>query len=197
MNQTIFGSFAASDTKKGVCNMKRVFIVFAIVGVAVLALSAAGFAYAQSRTPMGPFTPSMWNEHQGFAPGQMHRGYPGFEHGMMGSDGAPGLLESYMHPVLAEALELTPEVFEARHEAGETFWQIAEGQGYTPDEARELMLQAREDALAQAVTDALITQEQADWMASRMSLMEANGYGPGTGTCDGEGFHGPGARGTK
>jgi hypothetical protein len=172
--------------------MKKALFVFAILGVTVLALGLAGFAYAQSQTPMGPFESGMWGENQGFGPGS--HGYPGFGPGAMGNYGDPGQLEEYMHPALAEALGLTPEELETRHEAGETFWEIAEGQGFTLEEAQELMLQVRADALTQAVADGLLTQEQADWMSSRMSLMEANGYGPGSGECDGEGSHGPGGQ---
>jgi hypothetical protein len=60
------------------------------------------------------------------------------------------------------------------------------------------MLEARADALQQAVEAGTITPEQADWMSQRMSRMEERGFGSGglgSGACDGTGPHGSGQRG--
>jgi hypothetical protein len=93
-----------------------------------------------------------------------------------------------MYPAMSAALGLTPEEFDARHEAGESFWDIAEAQGLTTEEAWDLMLGARNEALAQAVADGVITQEFADWMTGQMEAMHGEGFGPGGGHCDGEGY---------
>jgi glycosyltransferase A (GT-A) superfamily protein (DUF2064 family) len=90
----------------------------------------------------------------------------------------------------AEAIGLTSEEVQSRLQAGETMWQIAESQGFSDEEIADLMLAAREAALAQAVSDGVITQEQADLMLERMQQMHANGFGPGS--CHGAG---PGGNG--
>ena len=148
--------------------MKKSLIVVTIVSVAVLALATAGFAYAQSG---------------GANPGGFGRG----GHGM--GDGE-GLLHEVMVDSMASALGLTPEELETRHEAGETAYDIAISQGLSADEASILIAEARSDALAQAVSEGLITQDQADWMLERQGSM-----GAGIGECDGTGPIGNGGFG--
>jgi len=53
-----------------------------------------------------------------------------------------------------------------------------------------LVLSARAAALQQAVADGVITQEFADGMLAHMDAMHGEGFGPGGGHCDGEGFSG-------
>ena len=161
--------------------MKKILFVLTIAGVAVLTLGVVGFAYAQAQTPT-PFP--------GYGPGMMDGGYG--HGGMMGTGvginpGEMGALHEYMYPAMAAALGLTPEEFDARHEAGETFWDIAESQGLTSEEAWALMQTARNEALQQAVADGVITQEFADQMLARMDAMHGNGFGPGSGSCHGGG----------
>ena len=176
--------------------MKKTLLVLTIVGVAVLALGVAGFAYAQSQTPP-PFPgygPGMMGGGYGYGRGgMMGQGYgpgimgAGFGYGMMGAYGEMGALHEYMYPAMAAALGLTPEEFDARHEVGETFWDIAEAQGLTAEEAWALMQTARDEALRQAVAEGVITQEFADWMLAHMDAMHGGVYGPGSGHCDGGG----------
>ena len=59
------------------------------------------------------------------------------------------------------------DAFEARHDAGETFYQIALAEGFTAEEIPALMQAARANALDAAAKDGVISQEQADWMSSR------------------------------
>lgn len=187
--------------------MKKTLLGIAIVGVAVLALGVAGFAYAQSQTPQfyGPGMPALSHAAgmgSGDAYGMMGAGYGyghgsimGAGHGMgsmshaagMGGYGEMGALHDYMYPAMAAALGLTPEEFDARHEAGETFWNIAEAQGLSTEEAWNLMQAARNEALQQAVADGIITQEFADGILEHMDAMHSAGFGPGSGHCDGEG----------
>ena len=176
--------------------MKKTLLVIAILASAALILGVSGFAYAQSQTPVPQ--PGTW-----YGPDMMG----GYGYGMMGGDGygmmggyGMGMmmgdhaemeqLHDYMYPAMAEALGLTPEAFDARHEAGETFWDIAAAQGLTPEEAWSLMLAARNDALAQALADGVITQEFADWMIGHMDAMYGAGYGPGNDHCNSEGSNG-------
>ena len=77
-----------------------------------------------------------------------------------------GAIEEAMHDNLATALGLTPEELAARLDAGETISNIAISLGFDVTEVRDIVTSARTDALAQAVVDGLITQEEADWLAS-------------------------------
>ena len=129
----------------------------------------AGFAFAQSGDA---------------DPGEFGRG----GHGLNG--GGEGILHEVMVDSLASALGITPEELESRHEAGETAYDIAISQGLSADEATALIAEARADALAQAVSDGLITQDQADWMLERQGSMGARG-----GDCDGSGHEGNGGFG--
>ncbi|GAB4505049.1 MAG: hypothetical protein Fur0043_20440 [Anaerolineales bacterium] len=95
-----------------------------------------------------------------------------------------GLLHEYMVKAMAEAVGLSVNEFESRQAAGETFYQIALSKGFTAEEIPALMLDARARALAAAVADGLISQEQAEWMNShgfgRGGMMGVYG---GNGTC--------------
>jgi len=82
------------------------------------------------------------------------------------ADGA-GYMHDYMEQAMAESVSLTVEEFEARHDAGETFYQIALAEGFSAEEIPALMQEARVNGLNEAVAAGVITQEQADWMGSR------------------------------
>lgn len=171
-------------------------ILYIVVGfmVAVLVFGVAGYAYAQSQTPPIPEYP--------YGPG-MHamRGVEGmgggYGHGMMGGSGMMGWNDEYgpMHDAmiaaLAEALSLTPEELEARHDAGETMWQIAESEGLSPEAIQELMLSAHDNALEDAVANGWLTEEQAEWMDAHMDQMWSGEYGNGGfgGHCGGGGWN--------
>jgi len=107
--------------------------------------------------------------------------------GMMGAEEGP--MHDAMISAFADALGLTPEELEARHDDGETLWQIAEAQGLSESDIQTLMVTARGEALTQAVADGELDQEQADWM---LSHMDEGTFG--SGSCDGStgGFHGHG-----
>ena len=116
-----------------------------------------------------------------------------------------GLLHDYMEKAMAEAVDLSVSAFEARHDAGETFYQIALAEGFTAEEIPALMQAARANALDAAVKDGVISQEQADWMGSRGfgrgGMHGFGGYGNGAcpmyedGQVPGAGFGGGGMRG--
>ena len=80
-----------------------------------------------------------------------------------------GILENSIHEALANLLEISPEELTELENDGESFIEIALSKGYDFSEARELMEEARADALAQAVADGVLTQEDADWHTSRGS----------------------------
>lgn len=167
--------------------MKKILIGLAVFSIVALTFGAVNFAYAQGGTnPWGGF----------HNPGMMGGNYGDHNYDMMGSGFGPGMMsaeEGPMHDAMitafADALGLTPAELEARHDAGETLWQIAEAQGLSESEVQTLMFTARDGALAQAVVDGQFTQEQADWMLSHMD--EGNF---GSGSCHGgtDGFQGHG-----
>jgi hypothetical protein len=172
---------------EGAYRMKKI-AVLGFVFIAVAAL-AVGVAFAQTPAPQG---------NGSYGPGMMG-GRGG--HGMMGFggpvDGSYGPMHETMVSTFAEAFGLTPEALQARLDAGETMWQVADSQGYDLETFRSLMLEARAEALQKAVENGTITQEQADWMSQRMNRMGGFGYGAcdGSGPADGMGMRGGGVRG--
>lgn len=169
--------------------MNKVFTIGVIVAVLLVALGIAGVAYAQDQTPTVP--------ENTYGAGMM--GGQGRHGGMMGGfraagstqASADGLLHDYMFSAIASVFGVTPEELQAAHDAGQTMWDLAQEQGLTQEQFAAKMLEARTQALGQAVADGVITQEQADWMLSRMSQM---GQGTGGGPCMGGDFAGRGGR---
>lgn len=94
---------------------------------------------------------------------------------MMGWGGNFGPMHETMLNTLADALDLTPEELEARHDAGETFWEIAEAEGLSAEEIQELMFSAHDVALEDAVANGWLTEEQAEWMDSHMQQQMLEG----------------------
>ena len=73
-----------------------------------------------------------------------------------------------LHAALAEALDLSVEEFEAAVESGERISTLAEAAGVTKEELGEIFSSFRSDAIAQALAEGKITQDQADEMLERM-----------------------------
>lgn len=163
--------------------MKKIWIIAGLLGITVLALGAAGLAYAQSGTPQ-PVTPP------GYGNGMI--GGRGNFAGMRGGyiSGEEGPNHDYMIDVFAEAIGLSPEEVETRLASGETMWQIVESEGVAMEEFGEIMSQVHSDFIQQALDDGTLTQEHADFMASHRA---AGGFGQGFGDCMGDsaygGFH--------
>jgi hypothetical protein len=155
--------------------MKKTLLVAVFVGLAIFAFATAGVVYAQTDTPTVP--------DEGTPRFQMFgRGSFGMRlHAM--ADRGSGLLHDYMHPALAEAFGLTPAELQARIDAGDTLWAIAEEQGLTQDEFWSLKIAAHSQAVKNALADGVITQEQADFMLERIERMGQGGMGAGS--CDG------------
>ncbi len=163
--------------------MKKI-LIGVVLGVAVLALGTAGFAYAQNQTPPAPEYPygsGMMGNYDGFDHGRgMMDGYVrDYGHGMhvlsgaegMGWDGEYGPMQDVMVAALAAALDLTPEEMEARHDAGETLWQIAEAEGLTEEEIRDVMFSAHDLASEDAIANGWMAEEQSEWMDAHMEQM--------------------------
>lgn len=159
--------------------MNKGLLVIALLMVAVIALSTTSVVHAQTETPTNSTTD--------FTYGFGHRGGGG----MMGGSGS-GILHDEMVAIFAEKLGLTVEEIESRLTTGETMSDIALAQGYTYDEFVTMMTEVRTQSINQAVSNGTLTQEQADWMNSRVERMGTGLYGMqnseyrgmmGNGTC--------------
>jgi hypothetical protein len=135
-----------------------------IVAIAALAFGASGVAYAQS--------PNQAAGAGGAAMGgRGARG--GFGAGT--SVAGDGILHDYLMSGYAEALDIPVADLEARLASGETMSQIALSAGLTLDEFRALMVDVRSQAIDQALSDGLLTQDQADWLKLRGAGQMAGG----------------------
>jgi hypothetical protein len=167
--------------------MKKIFVIGSLLGALVIAFGAVGLVYAQTQTPTNPGTPN------GGGRGMMGGRFGGFN--ASAADGTYGPLHEYMVNALSKAFDLTPQELEDLHSQGTTLYQYAVNNGTSAEQFREKLLAARSEAFQQAAADGVISQDQADWMLSRTNGMWANGYGPGSGACDGTGPQGGGMRG--
>jgi uncharacterized membrane protein len=91
-----------------------------------------------------------------------------------------------MFDTAAEALGLTPEEYFAELHDGKTLEEIAEAQGVELEAVQEAMnasrSEAMREAIAQAVEDGNLTQEQADWLLEGLEQgFMGRGFGFGHG----------------
>jgi ribosomal protein S20 len=105
-------------------------------------------------------------------------------------------LQSYLNRdvLLAKALGMTVEELQAAYADGATLSDLMSERGLEAAAVREKLLAAYDEALAQAVADGVITQEQADEMQDRRAF----GFGDPSGFSDpfgSRGRMGPGGRG--
>lgn len=153
--------------------MNKKMIVTAVVAALVLGLMVVGLTSAQTLTG-------------GRGPGGMRNG-AGIHRTVPPQDMGP--MHEAMLNALAEGLGLTRADLDARLAAGETPYTIAQAQGLTDEEFTALMQAARAAAIAQAVVDGTLTQEQATWMLSHnMQGMGANMHSGGMGNMMGGGM---------
>jgi len=155
-----------------------------ILGVAILTLSVASPTFAAEPARGGP---GGGGGAGGSTGGNGNQGTTGTGTGVPveQSINLDGIFSDLIHANLSSALGITPEELAARLDAGETISSIALSLGFDSATISNILMQARADALAQAVADGLITQEQADWIASRGNQTPAASYGDGI--CDGTG----------
>jgi hypothetical protein len=139
--------------------MKKFIVSIALLAVVVMALGSTSSVFAQTPTPQAPV--------------------PGTQ---------LGFLHDEMVTVYAEALGLSVDDINTRLTNGETMAQIAYSIGKTAAEFRTMMTDVRTKAIALAVKNGTITQEQADWMNQR-----GNGQMMGGGVGRGRGSRGAGA----
>jgi hypothetical protein len=168
--------------------MKKGLLIGALVGILVGALVVAGYAFAQTPTPVPQFP---------FGRGMMGGRQQGGMMGGYGNTGQHGPMHEYMEKAFAEALGLTQEDLETALDSGKTMWQVAQEKGLTQEQFQQAMLEARQNAFEQMVADGVITQTQANWMLSHMQNLGGQGgrFG-GQGGCPGMGgsYSGPGSQ---
>jgi len=138
--------------------MNKFVLTMMVVAVVALALGTVGVAYAQTPT-QAPRTGSG----SGWMGGRGSRG--GMGTGNMAA--GEGILHDYLIAAYAEKLNIPAVDLEARLGQGETMAQIGASKGLTVEQFRTLMVEARTQAIDQAVADGTLTQEQADWMKQR------------------------------
>lgn len=101
--------------------------------------------------------------------GKKHDRKPGFkEHGRNFNDD------------MAKALGLTPDQLKSEFQSGKKLPQIIADQGLTPEQFHQKMLEIKKEALAKAVSEGKLTQEQADKIIQKME-QRRSGPAPGTG----------------
>jgi hypothetical protein len=156
--------------------MKKIILTMVLVAVVAVTLASVGMANAQ-----GPAQTS--GTGTGLTGGRGSRG---------GSSGGNAMVdESILHDYLiaayAQKLNIPAADLETRLNNGETMAQIAVAQGFTIEQTRTLMVEARTQAIDQALKDGKLTQEQADWMKQISTRQMAGGQ-----TGGGRGMRGSG-----
>ena len=160
--------------------MKKISLVMvAVLGIALLSFSIASPALAADLVVGG----SGSGNSRGTRGGEGNTSVIGTDQGIpvrqdIHLDGA---LEDFLHENLAAGLGITLAELEARLDAGETVSEIGLSLDFEQEAILEIISQAWTVALAEAVGTGTLTQEQADWMASRGSRSLA---GLGEGLCE-------------
>jgi hypothetical protein len=152
--------------------MKRMVLAVSVLVVAVLALSVTVPALAAGPSQGGPGTNnpdgrSYANkmDRQGVTRGE---GIMEYQRLLRNEEiKLDGLLEDIIHEELALALEVSPSELADRLADGESMIDIAFSLGLDSEAVEDLMADVRMIALEEAVELQLISQEQADWLASR------------------------------
>jgi len=98
------------------------------------------------------------------------------------ADGIITIDESVMHAAIAEALGISVDELETALAAGETPATLALALGVDYAEVQAAMDAVYAAAVAQAVTDGLITQEQADWLLSHQGRQNGQQGSGGAGS---------------
>ena len=158
--------------------MKRFSVFVMIAGLLVAVGLIASVQYVSAQQPV---------------PGDNGGGY-GWG-GMMGGAGrmgrsaaGQGWMHTDMQEALAAKLDMTLEEYQQAYNDGKTFWQLAEEKGISLEDAQQMMIDARNEALDKAVAAGTITQEQADWMKQRMTNMTPGACQGGATGANGAGF---------
>lgn len=160
--------------------MKKILLGVLIAAIGVVALGTAGVVNAQSDTPQAT------SSELGYGAGMMYG--RGNRSGMSENPARSGLQDGFLHNELieffADKLGISTDTLDSRLSDGETLSQVVLAEGFTLEDFRSWMTEARAQALAQAVADGTLTQDQADWMSQRGSTRGAGIRGNGAGSAE-------------
>src|SRR5512141_751570 len=117
--------------------MKKTMLIAGVV-LAALVVFGVGVVFAQGPTPFAGNGPMAQN------------------------DG--GWMHDYVEQALAAKLGLTEAQVEEQFAAGKPMYQIALDNGIKQEDLTDFLKGIHQDALAAAVKDGVMTQQQADWM---------------------------------
>jgi hypothetical protein len=92
---------------------------------------------------------------------------------MMGGNGGYGPMHDYVEQALADKLGIKEADVEDALASGKSMYQIALDNGVEEADVASVLTEVHRTALDNAVTDGVITREQADFMRQRMT---ANGF---------------------
>lgn len=145
--------------------------ILAVLAVGVLAFGFSSDAFAAESDPAYPGNGGMGGN--GGSGGNGRGGSNGTGIPLETNLNLDGSLDDLMAGMIASELGISVEELQAREDAGETLVEIGLSLGFDADAVLAIHLQARTEALAQAVADGLLTQTQADWMLSRMENGQA------------------------
>jgi hypothetical protein len=171
--------------------MKNFLLPLTILLVAIFAFSIVSSASAEELTPYYPGNGNGYGGNGHGAGGQGGNGNSGNGRGPTnrGNAGTPlqqninldGQLDPYYTAYMAQALGIAPDELAARLAAGESFVSLGLLLGFDQDALFEMQTAAKTNAINQAVLDGLLSQEEADWLLSRL---EMGRYGGGIGSAD-------------
>ena len=162
-------------------------LVVAVVAVLAVGALGLGVAFAQNPTPNSPFTlggmmAGAWSQQGG-------SNWMGAMHNWMTTSGG---MHTLVWDSLAETLGLTTDQLNTELNSGKTLAALAEEKGLDRAALVAELESAHQAGLAQAVTDGVLTQEQADAMQSQMAgnyewMIDNMGAGAGYGMMGGRG----------
>jgi hypothetical protein len=155
--------------------MKNIIIVLTIAAVGIATFSFVGNAYAQDVVPQYPGNGGPNGPRGGNGDGT---GVP-----LERNINLDGLLDDAMASYIANELGITVTELKDREAAGETLVEIGLSLGFDQQTIFDLHTDARIAALTQAVAEGQITQDQADWMISRLEFGQ---NGANAGLCTGD-----------
>ena len=155
--------------------MKNLIMVLTVIAVGLAAFSFAGDANAQAATPEylgkgGPNGPRGGNGDGSGVPMEMNINLN-------------GVIDDAMAAFIAEGLGISVDDLKSREAEGESLVEIGLSLGYDQEAILKLHAYARITALTQAVIEKVITQDQSDWLISRLDVGQ---YSANTGLCTGD-----------
>jgi hypothetical protein len=149
----------------------RKWLIGAGIALAAIGLVVGGAAYAASRASEGVAARQAAQAMLPMMPGGQVQGVgPGG--GWLGGQGA---MHDYLIAEVGAALGLTVDALEEQLAQGQTLPEVAEAQGVLSEDLPSILEEARAKALAAAVADGVLTQEQADWMLDHPVMLRMFG----------------------